>query len=152
MAVIETMLEDEASARVRIQFNEFIANARSNRREIALLYARAINPWVPYETGKLANYRVNNEGDIIYSAYRYEDGEPAFNYAAMQYNRVDYKHPSTGKHPLATDHWDEVAEPIIWEGFVHDVNELLGTKGRGRKPNKYMRKLRASRRQDWGKK
>jgi hypothetical protein len=143
MAIIETTIKDTSSARVRIAYNEFIRNANSNRGEIAKLYAEAIDPWVPYKTGKLSHPYINSDGEIVYSARNERTG---FNYAAMQYNRVDYNH-NRNVHPYATDHWDIVADPIIWPGFVHDVNELLGTKGAQHRPKNA--KTRSSRAKYW---
>ena len=65
MAIIETTIKDTSSAKVRIAYNKFIRNANSNRREIAKLYAEAIDPWVPYKTGKLSHAHINPDGEIL---------------------------------------------------------------------------------------
>lgn len=129
MAILESSVEDNSGERVRLLYREFIRNANSHRRQIARMYADAIDPWVPYKTGRLAKVYINQDGEIVYSAKnRY-----GYNYAGIQYE-VPYNHPVSGPHPLATDHWDEVAGPIVWSSFVYDVNELLGTKGAKHKP------------------
>lgn len=83
-------------------------------------YGTLIDPWVPYKTGQLAGYEVDASNDcLIYSA----TSPTGYNYADIQYNKP--MNHSTAVHPFATDHWNEVAQPIIEDEFIEGVKEIL---------------------------
>lgn len=82
--------------------------------KIQAVFARTINPYVPYDTGNLAhNIKVDAEG-VHYRAP----------YAEKNYYDEDVKH-HTDKHPLATSHWDEVAMITERANFAHEVEDIL---------------------------
>jgi hypothetical protein len=93
------------------------------KRDIARIYAKLVDPYVPYDTGQLATYGILHDGKIVYSALDGKNGN-FYNYAWIQYTHDEFNH-NKEHHELATDHWDEVATPIIWDEFVRQCNEVV---------------------------
>lgn len=77
-------------------------------------FATTINPYVPYDTGRLAHDITVDHTGVRYRAP----------YAAKNYYGDDIKH-KTEKHPLATSHWDEVAMQTEREPLAHEVEDIL---------------------------
>jgi hypothetical protein len=82
--------------------------------EIHSLFAKTINPWVPFLEGPLSQ-TVEIEPKYI----RYI--QP---YAHYQYMGVNFNH-TTEYHPLASAQWDKVAMQTELESFEHQVQEIL---------------------------
>jgi hypothetical protein len=98
-----------------------VTSSKYTKKDVAEDYAELIDPYVPYRTGALATYGINYKGEIVYSAI---NSDSLYNYAGIQYTHK-FDHPKNGPHPLATDHWDQVAKPIIWDEFVSDVTDIV---------------------------
>ena len=88
--------------------------------EIHQMYAEVIDPWVPMDTGLLANDLVIDETGILYEAYDEADGY----YAAKNYYDVSIKHRTT-HHPLATAYWDKVAMQTEYERVKQKATEII---------------------------
>ena len=82
-------------------------------------FARTINPYVPYDTGRLAH-------DITVDAQGVHYRAP---YAEKNYLDEDIKH-HTDKHPLATARWDEVAMITEEANFAKEVEEILNQRAK----------------------
>lgn len=80
------------------------------RKDVGHLYADMIEPFVPKRTGKLRNYVTVSDKYITYHAQ----------YAKKVYE-VPFAHYTT---PNTSDHWDLHANPVIWEDFIAEVNQL----------------------------
>ena len=82
-------------------------------------FASTINPYVPYDTGRLAHdIRVDADG-VHYRAP----------YAEKNYYGDDIKHHKD-KHPLATSHWDTVAMVSEKDNYAKRVEEILKQRAR----------------------
>lgn len=85
--------------------------------QIQRLFATAIYPYVPYDTGNLSHDITVDPTGVTYHA----------EYAAKNYYGDDIRHKKE-KHPLATAHWDIVAMETEKDGLAHNVEELLEQK------------------------
>lgn len=95
------------------KFNELI-NDPATMLEIHTLFAKTIDPWVPYLHGPLSQ-TIKIEPDCV----RYT--QP---YARRQYYGVDFNH-TKDTHPLASALWDKVAMQTQREVFAEQVHEIL---------------------------
>lgn len=87
--------------------------------EIHNLFAKTIDPWVPFLEGPLSQ-TVEIEPHLI----RYI--QP---YARYQYFGVGFNH-TIDYHPLASALWDEVAMQTQRDTFVEDVRQILARRAR----------------------
>lgn len=90
--------------------------------DIAEKYAELINPWVPYKTGKLADFSIEPGGKIIYDPIA--DNKKKYHYAVVQYYG-DFINRNRKVHPQATSRWDEVADQFIWDRFRKDAAKII---------------------------
>lgn len=82
--------------------------------EVHQVFAKVIDPWVPYDTGALSQHLDITPTGVTYT-------EP---YAAKQYYGDEFKH-TTEHHPLASAHWDEVAMQTERANLAMQVKEIL---------------------------
>lgn len=92
-----------------------VPHNKALRYNLANKYAKLIEPWVPYDTGRLNEYKIDRKDNysIVYDPIDPVTGE---HYAGYQYD-LKAKNRNINHHPLATDHWDEAADPVISEEF-----------------------------------
>lgn len=114
--------------RWRINKVQDIQSDPNLKQAIAEIYAQHLDPYVPFKTGTLADYKIDQRGNIVYSArdkYRRN-----VNYAGYQYYADDSTWNRTRKvHPLATSDWaDERIRLQIWSDFVKDCKPLVKEK------------------------
>ena len=76
-----------------------------------------VEPYVPYNTGRLCN-------DVTIRPFAFEYNAP---YANKVYNDL-HRNFRKDKHPLATANWVEVAMPTVENYFVHDLQSYIGGK------------------------
>ena len=95
--------------------------------DIAKRYANLIDPWVPYKTGQLSKFSIEEGGRIIYDPVSTKRNGRDYHYAAVQYDN-DFPNRNRKKHPLATSHWDEVADQYIWDEFRKDAAKIIRDK------------------------
>ena len=90
-------------------------NSPDTMTEIHQDFAKTINPWIPKDTGRLADkdVRITAEGVTYYAPW-----------AEKNYYGDDIHH-RTDKHPLATAHWDKVAMQTEREAFAQRVKEII---------------------------
>lgn len=86
-------------------------------RYAAECWRKRVEPYVPYNTGRLCN-------DVTIRPFRVEYNAP---YANEVYNNTKMNFRKD-KHPLATAHWSEVASPAIMDYFVQDMQEYINRK------------------------
>jgi len=127
----------EVSYRNKIRAINEIVNKDETINKIADEYAKLVDPFVPYKTGSLAKYSIV-DGNIIYSATNPQNG---YNYAGIQYDNIFFHHPTT-HHIHATDHWDEVADPIIWDEFRKKSGRIIKDRIAAEKLNDVIRYFR----------
>lgn len=94
---------------------ESVIHSDETMTEVHREFANIINPWIPYDTGRLADkdVRINAEGVTYYAPY-----------ASKNYYGDDIHH-KTDKHPLATAYWDKVAMQTEQELLAERVKEIL---------------------------
>lgn len=86
-------------------------------RYAAESWQKRVEPYIPYRTGRLCNDVSIEPWSIVYKApYANE----VYNNTKMNFNKE--------KHPLATAHWNEVAEPAIIDGFIQDLQSYIDGK------------------------
>lgn len=83
-------------------------------QEIHNLYAKMIDPWVPYLEGPLSQ-TLNITPEFV---------EYLVPYAHYQYVGDNFNH-TTDYHPLATARWDKVAMQTELESFKKQVTAIL---------------------------
>lgn len=88
--------------------------------EVHTLFAKTIDPWVPYLHGPLSQ-TIEIEPDCV----RYT--QP---YARRQYYGVGFNH-TTDTHPLASALWDKVAMQTQRDTFADQVHDILVRRARG---------------------
>lgn len=80
--------------------------------QIHQLFAEMVDPWTPFLTGALhSDITVGPDGvtyNVPYAAEKY--------YGTVYHKEV---------HPLATDHWDQVAMETQMEAFEEKVKDIL---------------------------
>lgn len=113
---VTIQIDDEV---INSQLQELIKDA-DVMTEIHEMYAEVIDPWVPMDTGLLANDLVIDETGILYEAYDELDGY----YAAKNYYGVGIKHKKA-HHPLATAFWDKVAMQTEYERVKQLATEII---------------------------
>lgn len=82
--------------------------------EIHNLFAKTIDPWVPFLEGPLSQTLEITPEYVKYIVP----------YAHRQYNGVDFKH-TTDYHPLASAQWDKVAMQTQLDSFTEEVKKIL---------------------------
>ena len=82
--------------------------------EVHQAFAKIIDPWIPYDTGRLSKDLTISAEGVTYNA----------EYAAKQYYGDEFNHKQT-VHPLATAHWDEVAMQTEMVALEMQVKEIL---------------------------
>ena len=90
-------------------------NDPNTMTEVHQEFANVINPWIPKNTGRLADgdVRVDATGVTYYAPY-----------ASKCYYGDDIPF-RTDKHPLATAHWDKVAMHTERAVFAQTVKEII---------------------------
>ena len=79
-------------------------------------WRKLVDPYVPYNTGRLANDVTIRPFQISYNAPYAEE--------VYETNRM-YRRD---KHPLATSHWNEVAKPAVMDYFIQDLQNYINGK------------------------
>ena len=87
--------------------------------EINMLLAKMCDPYVPYNTGRLAHSKTVSPDGINYTAP----------YADEVYNGVNMNFRQD-KHPFATARWDEAMLSVEGDLFYQKVGELIEQKVR----------------------
>lgn len=82
--------------------------------------ARDTEPFVPRQTGALANSVFGGEGRVVYDIA----------YARRQYEGRDFSHAASA-NPQATHHWFEAAKARCLGGWGKGVAAILGGVWRG---------------------
>ena len=82
--------------------------------EVNRAFSKIIDPWIPYDTGRLSKDLTITAEGVTYNA----------EYAAKQYYGDEFHHKQT-VHPLATAHWDEVAMQTEMTTLIQQVKEIL---------------------------
>lgn len=96
-----------------------LINDDTTMLEIHNLFAKTIDPWVPFLEGPLSQ-TVEIEPHLI----RYI--QP---YARYQYLGVGFNH-TKDYHPLASALWDEVAMQTQMDSFKENVRQILARRAR----------------------
>lgn len=86
----------------------------STRTAVNQAYADIVNPWIPYDTGRLSKDITVSPRGITYNAP----------YSAEQYYGVHIHH-QTQHHPLATAYWDKVAMETQREEFNREAAKII---------------------------
>ena len=81
-------------------------------------WRKLIEPYVPYNTGRLCN-------DVTVRPFEIQYNAP---YADSVYNDLK-RNFRKDKHPLATAQWSEVAAPTVMVYFIQDMQEYMSKKG-----------------------
>ena len=76
-----------------------------------------VEPFVPYNTGRLCN-------DVTVKPFSFEYNAP---YAETVYNDLK-RNFRKDKHPLATAQWVEVAMPVVRDYFIQDLQSYIDGK------------------------
>ena len=87
--------------------------------EIQNLFAKTINPWVPFLEGPLSQTLEITPEYVKYLVP----------YAHYQYTGDDFNH-TKDYHPLATARWDEVAMQTELDSFMEQVKGILARRAR----------------------
>lgn len=82
--------------------------------EIQTLFAKTIDPWVPFLEGPLSQ-TLNITPEYI---------EYLMPYARRQYYGEEFNH-TKDYHPLATAKWDQVAMQTELDSFMQQVREII---------------------------
>ena len=80
-------------------------------------WRKRIEPYVPYNTGRLCN-------DVTIKPFAVEYNAP---YANEVYNNLKMNFRKD-KHPLATAQWNEVAAPAVMDYYIQDLQEYIDRK------------------------
>lgn len=86
-------------------------------RYAAESWRKRVEPYIPYNTGRLCN-------DVTIRPFKIEYNAP---YANDVYNNLKMNFRKD-KHPLATAQWNEVAAPAIMDGFIQDMQSYIDGK------------------------
>ena len=86
-------------------------------RYAAECWRKRVEPYVPYNTGRLCN-------DVTIKPFAVQYNAP---YADEVYNNL-YMNFRKDKHPLATARWNEVASPAVMDYFVQDLQSYIDRK------------------------
>ena len=78
---------------------------------------KRVEPFVPYNTGRLCN-------DVTIKPFTIEYNAP---YADEVYNNTKRNYRKD-KHPLATAKWVEVAMPVVRDYWIQDIQEYINSK------------------------
>ena len=78
---------------------------------------KLVEPYVPYNTGRLCN-------DVTVKPFSFEYNAP---YASSVYNDMK-RNFRKDKHPLAAARWVEVAMPVVREYFIQDMQNYVSGK------------------------
>lgn len=123
--------------RIRNRLQGSIAKNHDLYRELAILYAEKLDPFVPYKTGRLANFKVYGQSDgITYNAV----DKKGRNYTEYQYYADDSNWNRTKyPHPKARSYWaEDDVRKIIWKGYMREAKPIIlkyvkASKGKGKK-------------------
>lgn len=91
-----------------------LCNDPETRLEVHTLFAKMIDPWVPFLNGPLSQ-TLNIQPEYV------QYTQP---YAHYQYYGVKFKH-TKDYHPLASAMWDDAAMVTIGDSFVQQVKDIL---------------------------
>ena len=80
-------------------------------------WQKKVEPYIPYNTGRLCNDVTIKPFAIQYNA---PYAEEVYNNSYMQFRK--------DKHPLATAHWNEVAAPVVMASFIQDMQSYMDRK------------------------
>ena len=97
--------------------NKILKRVQDNREfgtHAAETWRGLVEPFVPYNTGRLCHDVTIEPFRIIYNAP----------YANIVYNSL-HRNFRKDKHPLATAQWSEVAYPAVVDYFVQDLQSYL---------------------------
>lgn len=86
------------------------------RLETHNVFAKIVNPWVPY-----LNSPLSTTLDITPDYVRYEKGYAYYQYSGV----VNEANRTRTVHPLATSRWDKVAMQTELPKFENDVKAIL---------------------------
>jgi len=89
--------------------------------DVAKLFVKTIDPWVPYDTGALSD---PNNVSIVVSAANGCEVVYEKEYAAKQYYGTEFHH-TIDHHPLATAYWDKVAMQTERESFAKGAEQIV---------------------------
>lgn len=94
-------------------------NQPATKFKIHTTLAEMCNPYVPYNTGRLANSVQVSQDGVRYSAV-----DNGHQYAAEAYRglNMDFR---TDKHPLASAHWDKAMLRDHRDEFNQKVKDIL---------------------------
>ena len=109
-------------------FVDSLKNDADLMLDINTAFAFRCNPYVPYETGRLANVNVTRTGvsyNAPYARYQYE-GINRYTGGPLHYNPPT--HPVF--HSLATHHWDQAMLTAEGDVFREDCQELINKRVR----------------------
>ena len=99
-AILKAVKEDE-------EFGKYAAEC----------WRKRVEPYVPYNTGRLCN-------DVTVTPFSVKYNAP---YADTVYNNPGMNFRKE-KHPLATARWHEVAAPAIRDYYIQDLQEYMDRK------------------------
>lgn len=97
--------------------NVIISKVKYNQElgtHAAETWRKLVEPYVPYNTGRLCNDVTIRPYTIIYNAP----------YAGKVYNNLKMNFRKD-KHPLATARWNEVAMPSVKDYFVQEMQNFV---------------------------
>jgi len=83
-------------------------------RYAAECWRKRVEPYVPYNTGRLCS-------DVTIKPFSVQYNAP---YANEVYNNLKMNFRKD-KHPLATAQWNEVASPAVMDYFIQDLQEYI---------------------------
>lgn len=100
---------------------EDVCQQEDFRLEVHNIFAKLIDPWVPFLEGPLSQSGLAN---VTPEYVRYGGSDVGVPYAHYQYNGIDFNH-TTEFHPLASAKWDKVAMQSQLPNFEISVHESL---------------------------
>jgi len=118
-------LASEIGYAVNLCVDDYLTSFENNKKEVAIYYNQLLWPYIPFDTGKLSNPIITNDGTIHYTA----KSDKGFDYALIQYTNELFDHPDRdGQHPAATAYWDVYAHDDIWPEFIKGVHQIIGSR------------------------
>ena len=97
--------------------NRILSKVKDNEdigKHAAETWRKLVEPYVPYNTGRLCN-------DVTIKPYVVQYNAP---YASAVYNDLK-RNFRNDKHPLATAKWSEVAAPAVRDYFVQEMQDYI---------------------------
>ena len=102
---------DEAALQARMNA---LCEDPETRLEVHTLFAKMIDPWVPFLNGPLSQ-TINIQPEYVQYTQVYSH---------YQYYGIHFKH-TKDYHPLASAMWDDVAMVTIGDSFTQQVKDIL---------------------------